>query len=84
MKAGAAVVVMDPVTPQARLSSIVSQIDSRMILSSKQSHDLADNLVKDAIVIVIDEENSEKWAPHPSRELPTVDPSSQLFLIFTS
>jgi non-ribosomal peptide synthetase component F len=84
MKAGAAVVVMDPVTPQARLSSIVSQIDSRMILSSKQSHDLADNLVKDASVIVIDEENSEKWAPRPSHELPTVDPSSQLFLIFTS
>lgn len=84
MKAGAAAVVMDPVTPQARLSSIASQIECRFILSSKQSHDRAGNLVQDAMVIVVDTENSDKWVPHSSRKLPTVDPSSLLFLIFTS
>jgi non-ribosomal peptide synthetase component F len=84
MKTGAAAVAMDSTQPEARLTSIVSQIDCKIILSSWQNRDMAHRLAKGAPVVILDKANSEKWLPDHTRKLPSVDPSSQLCLIFTS
>lgn len=82
MKAGAASVLMDTSQPQDRLRSIVSQVDPRVILSSASKRDLATQLSQVTNIVV--DESSIASLPLHRQELPAVDPSSKLYLVFTS
>ncbi|ODA75946.1 hypothetical protein RJ55_08587 [Drechmeria coniospora] len=86
MKAGGALVALDMKQPEERLSAIVSQIDSPLLLSSRQNAALAGRLGKKTVVI---EGNAEKYPTSSTTQdtntrLPTVKPSSLLYVVFTS
>ncbi|KAG0157832.1 hypothetical protein PDIDSM_5342 [Penicillium digitatum] len=82
MKAGAASITLDASQPLGRLRSIISQTDPRVILSSASKQDLAVQLTR-APNLVLDQHSISTM--HITAEpLPTVDPSSKLYIVFTS
>ena len=85
MKAGGASVAMDIKQPEARLQSIVGQVQTRIILSSRAQFELANHL-SNCTVAVLDQSSFE--GPRSScadkGQLPTIPPSSPLYLVFTS
>ncbi|KAJ4159570.1 uncharacterized protein LMH87_008468 [Akanthomyces muscarius] len=82
MKAGAAFVALDPSQPEERLRTIVAQINATAIISSARNSSFAQNL-SSAENVVLDSQSS-RALKHYKGQLPTVDPSSPLYLIFTS
>ena len=85
MKAGGASVAIDTSQPEDRLRSIISQVDPALVLCSPTKRDLADRLSMGIAVLVVFEESMVTLpAPHSNQTLPTVDPSSSLYVIFTS
>ncbi|UDD65029.1 NRPS [Aspergillus flavus] len=88
MKAGAASVALDTTLPKQRLQAIADQVKPRLILSSKASATLALTLlgdVKGSQVITVDYDGIKTLeVKSPKLDLPIVDPSSTLYLVFTS
>ncbi|KAM3478016.1 hypothetical protein MY5147_002412 [Beauveria neobassiana] len=91
MKAGGASVAVDLVQPEDRLRVIVQQVDPVLILSSskQQQQSVANKLLSsmppsDSVVVVDEDRLSKLPIPQSSDMLPTVDPSSLLYIVFTS
>ncbi|KAM4065675.1 AMP-binding enzyme [Hirsutella rhossiliensis] len=89
MKAGGALVALETKEPEERLLAIVSKTTSPVLLSSVQNGNLARRLVADGkeVLVVGASPQHESLAPDPdhlSTVLPTVDPSSLLYVVFTS
>ena len=90
MKAGYASTVLDPNQPEARLRTIVRQVQPALILSSGPNQSLGRKLAAESAgpsVLVVD---ADLWHHHaqPGSEdkmqLPAVDPSRLLSVLFTS
>lgn len=87
MKAGAASVAMDPEQPEQRLRTIVQQVEPQMLLCSTKYHTLSEKLTSSSTIQVV--AIDEVWLTQStdaveSLSLPLVDPSSSLFILFTS
>ncbi|KAJ6787140.1 hypothetical protein PWT90_05370 [Aphanocladium album] len=83
MKAGGASVTLDINQPYDRLESIVGQIKSPVILASPGQEELARKLLGETVV-VIDDKLLRSLPPDQELSLPKVDPSSRLYVNFTS
>ncbi|KAE8419880.1 hypothetical protein BDV36DRAFT_293772 [Aspergillus pseudocaelatus] len=86
MKAGAASVALDTTLPRSRLESIVSQLSAKVMLTSKSCAKLAADIT-DAPTMEVggDWRNVEQvFQQIPIPRMPTVSPSSPLYIVFTS
>ncbi|OCK73332.1 putative nonribosomal peptide synthase [Lepidopterella palustris CBS 459.81] len=86
MKAGAASVALDTTLPRSRLESILSQLSAKVMLTSKSCAKLAADIT-DAPTMEVggDWDNVEQlFQPIPIPKMPTVSPSSALYIVFTS
>ncbi|OAA72235.1 Amino acid adenylation [Cordyceps fumosorosea ARSEF 2679] len=89
MKAGAASVAVDLVQPEDRLRAIVQQVAPVLVISSVKQEPVAAKLLTSmpasASVVVIDDGRLDQLPPLQGDDvLPTVDPSSLLYVVFTS
>ncbi|KAF5854762.1 hypothetical protein ETB97_011804, partial [Aspergillus alliaceus] len=83
MKAGGASVAMDVTQPEERLRSVVQQVRPAIILSSRINRILAGRLCH-ATIFPVDEARLGGLHISPDRRLPNIDPSSKLYVVFTS
>ena len=83
MKAGAACVALDATLPASRLQSIIDQLSATVILSSKSCAKLAAEITGIPLVEVCENLHNLQLT-QPTAKLPTVDPSSPLYIVFTS
>ena len=85
MKAGGVTVIMDVAQPLARLQSIVHQVHPNVILCSSAYQELA-STVSSIETVVINETTVKAFIEKDdsSMALPTVQPSSLLYIVFTS
>lgn len=81
MKAGGAFVLMDPSQPEARLRSIVGQVEPNVMLTSQTQHSLASRLTHDEKITVV---APPIIAGISKIELPSVPASAMLYVVFTS
>ncbi|RFU81918.1 amp-dependent synthetase ligase [Trichoderma arundinaceum] len=88
IKAGGAVILLDPALPESRLKAIVQQVNPMLILTSTLQEVLSSTLGVKALVVG---DNSDfihgalsKKASHVVKRLPDVNPSDLLYAIFTS
>ena len=88
MKAGAASVALDTTLPRSRLESIVGQLSAKVILSSKSCAKIAADITDVPTMVVGDDDwvnNGEQlFQPIPTPRMPTISPSSALYIVFTS
>ncbi|KAF2259745.1 hypothetical protein CC78DRAFT_53242 [Lojkania enalia] len=89
MKSGAAFALLDPAQPEGRLNTIVEQTNASLILSSKTQAARGAEIFPSAAIIPISESKFSKiYRPfavqQPNTSLPTVSPSSPLYIQFTS
>ncbi|KAE8146387.1 hypothetical protein BDV25DRAFT_143753 [Aspergillus avenaceus] len=82
MKAGGASVAIDVTQPEDRLRSIMHQIQPTIILASMAMSDLAGHL-EAGFVVTVDRNSLSAMQPK-TVDLPTVDPSSMLCMVFSS
>ncbi|GLB04474.1 nonribosomal peptide synthase [Aspergillus tubingensis] len=82
LKAGAAFVMLDTSLPKQRLHAIVESVNANMILSSVSSNTLAASLAE--TVIAIDSTFFSALNNLEGQDPPPVDPSSLMYLAFTS
>jgi amino acid adenylation domain-containing protein/non-ribosomal peptide synthase protein (TIGR01720 family) len=82
LKAGGAILMLDPKHPESRLRSIISRTGSRVMLSSLTHHHLCSRLVETAIAVgpstTLTQDNIER------RALPSIEPTSAMYVVFTS
>ena len=83
MKAGGASVVMDVVQPRDRLKAIVEQASPLVILTSTANRELANYLVDDRPVVIVDAPTLHQMN-QAQQPLPRVSPSDWLYIAFTS
>ncbi|KAK4611887.1 Nonribosomal peptide synthetase TES [Fulvia fulva] len=84
MKAGGTSCLLDPSLPVARLQSMVDQLGPRIILASPRQRVSAQALFKE-LIVVVDAANATQWSSATSgRALPSVDPATPLYVVFTS
>lgn len=86
MKAGAASVALDTTLPRSRLESIVSQLSAKVMLTSKSWAKLAADITNaQTMEVGGDWDNVEQlFQPIPIQKMPTISPSSALYIVFTS
>ncbi|KAK8148805.1 hypothetical protein G3M48_009106 [Beauveria asiatica] len=89
MKAGGASVAVDLVQPEDYLRVIFQQVKPVLILSSSAQKLIADRLLSSippsaSVVVVTEDQLSRLPIPQSSDVLPTVDPNSLLYIVFTS
>lgn len=86
MKAGAAMVLMDPTLPLARLQNMREQVNATVMLSSWDQRDISSSIIGDGKVVVVGEESMKQLSSSYSEvpELPCVSASSLMYIIFTS
>lgn len=86
MKTGAAMVLMDPTLPLARLQNMKEQVNATLILSSRGQRDISSSIISGGKVVVVDVESITQLSASYSEvpELPCVSPSSLMYIIFTS
>lgn len=85
MKAGATLALMDPTLPLARLQNMAKQVGAKAMVSSRKQGDLATSILPEGKHLVIDEAtfaNMSTSIPFPT--LPTIPPSTLMYIIFTS
>ncbi|RAK87151.1 non-ribosomal peptide synthetase [Aspergillus costaricaensis CBS 115574] len=82
LKAGAAFVMLDTSLPKQRLHAIVESVNANMILSSVSSNTLAASLAE--TVVAIDSTFFSAMNNLEGQDPPPVDPSSLMYLAFTS
>lgn len=89
LKTGAAFVPLDPAHPTSRLEWLIDEIEADVILCSRDTLDMVQQLYKDRpstqsrIRIRVVEEMTTT-SPYSPSSLPKVDPSSTAYIIFTS
>lgn len=86
MKAGAAFVLLEPSYPSQRKQIIISQVQAKLVLASKElSVSLRDFAPNSEVQIIDDDTISSLATPvDAATELPMVPPDSLLYIIFTS
>ncbi|KAF7185257.1 Nonribosomal peptide synthetase imqB [Pseudocercospora fuligena] len=84
MKAGCAVLLLEPSLPEARLNEMVRQAQGDLILSSTKNFDLSQRLCGTVLVIDATTSQNHDKAPDLRSELPLVQPNDTLYVIFTS
>ncbi|TVY92834.1 Nonribosomal peptide synthetase [Lachnellula willkommii] len=83
MKAGGASVAIDITQPEERLGAVLSQANWTVVLSSVQNESIARRLAGPAKDLLIVGPNYHQPASDPPL-LPVVEPSSALYVVFTS
>ncbi|KAF7159192.1 hypothetical protein CNMCM6106_006325 [Aspergillus hiratsukae] len=85
MKVGATFVLMDPTLPLARLQNMAQQVGAKMMVSSRDQHELATEIIPNAKVLVV-EENAFSRLPSIQNivPLPMISSSTLMYIIFTS
>lgn len=83
MKSGAVIAALDPTQPESRLQTIVKQLQPRWMIASPAQIEMATRLETND-VILLDEIQLQRLPESESKELPCVDPSSNLYIVFTS
>ncbi|KAJ5336205.1 acetyl-CoA synthetase-like protein [Penicillium brevicompactum] len=83
MKAGGTMVSLDPALPEERLRTIVEQVQPLLILASEGTHVRASALAN-CNVIRVEGTSQTGQETADDTALPTVDPASSLYLVFTS
>ncbi|KAF7169549.1 hypothetical protein CNMCM5623_002209 [Aspergillus felis] len=85
MKAGATFVLMDPTLPLARLQNMAQQVGAKMMVSSRNQHDLATQIIPNGKVLAVEENTFSSLSAIPdSVPLPIVPSSALMYMIFTS
>ncbi|KAK2879338.1 NRPS, partial [Arthroderma sp. PD_2] len=84
MKAGGTLVALDMKQPQERLTQILSQTDSPVLLCSEKNVALAQSLGRQHIVIGRSDLHRNTDNQQLTQELPIVHPRDLLYIIFTS
>lgn len=84
LKAGAAIVPMDPFHPLSRLHQIISDVHAKVVLCSKEYYSSFSSVCDH--VVVIDQPTLELLSPPRTGSPPLPDPSSRwpLYALFTS
>ncbi|KAK8115446.1 hypothetical protein PG984_011948 [Apiospora sp. TS-2023a] len=80
MRSGAACLAMDATQPEARLRSIVQQVNAKLVLSSITNQLLASRL-SEAQVVIVDKQHIPE---SKNADLPKVSPTDTLYIVFTS
>ena len=83
MKSGAVISAMDPTQPEDRLRTIVQQLRPAWIMCSPAQRDVATRL-RAGSVITLDHNLIQSLPPSGCSKLPSVDPASTLYVVFTS
>ncbi|KAI6765955.1 hypothetical protein HG530_007025 [Fusarium avenaceum] len=81
LKAGGALVMLDPMLPEQRLKSIVEQVEAKLIVSSPSNHELSLKLC-DKVEVVRPQEFGGEY--HGSKHTANLSPSSTAYVQFTS
>ncbi|KAI0005257.1 hypothetical protein F4779DRAFT_50368 [Xylariaceae sp. FL0662B] len=84
MKVGAASVALDVTQPEDRLKTIVGQVDASIVLSSTTNKELASRIGRDSVIIPVPDVLMEANGHSMCKNLPVVQPSSMLYVVFTS
>lgn len=85
MKAGATFALMDPTLPLARLQNMAKQVGAKMMLTSRNQHDLSTSILPSAKFIVVEANTFTELSNLPVlQKLAVVSPSTILYIIFTS
>jgi amino acid adenylation domain-containing protein/thioester reductase-like protein len=82
MKAGGAIVLLDPSQPLSRLQQICREVTARVILASTKTAAMATSLSSQVVVLG---DNEKEWLESDTSLMPTsVTPENALYAIFTS
>ncbi|KAH8168870.1 AMP-binding enzyme domain-containing protein [Sarocladium implicatum] len=85
LKAGATVSLTDPSQPEARLRTIVEQTGAKLVITSKAQQTLGKRIASEGSVLAVSQSLFDTLPPaSSSNPLPTVPPSSPMYIIFTS
>ncbi|KOS42736.1 hypothetical protein ACN38_g6384 [Penicillium nordicum] len=84
MKAGGALVLMDPSQPEGRLRTIASEVEADFILTSELQAELGSRIVPGGKQIIVSPLVDEDKLKSLSVDLPVVPSSSTLYIQFTS
>lgn len=84
MKAGAATVLLESGLPEERLSTITSQVNATLILSSPAKGALARRVCSQSRLEVIDDSLLAQLEGRPTPNLPIVDSKQLAYVVFTS
>ncbi|KAJ5366706.1 hypothetical protein N7541_000647 [Penicillium brevicompactum] len=85
LKAGGAMVLMDPSQPLERRQTIAEQVNATLIVTSKTHGPFGEKIAPGAQTVIVAQEELDALAQaSPQNELPTVPTDSILYLIFTS
>ncbi|KAK5988006.1 Nonribosomal peptide synthetase dtxS1 [Cladobotryum mycophilum] len=84
LKAGGAIMLLDPHLTEHRLLSITQQLQASLILSSFSTKDLSSRLVNHVVAVDDNLFAGLDDQLHRDRHLPVVNPSSASYVIFTS
>ena len=86
MKAGATCVLLDSTLPNERLRSIIRQVSPKLILTSAalEARDQAAHVYEVPRIRLDEEAASRAKYSAPFTQLPAVDPSTVLYIVFTS
>ena len=84
MKAGGALVLMDPSQPEGRLRTIASEVEADFILTSELQAELGSRIVPGGKQIIVGPLVDEDKLKSLSVDLPVVPLSSTLYIQFTS
>lgn len=85
MKAGATLALMDPTLPLARLQNMAEQVGAKMMVTSRNQHDLSALILPNGKQFVVEEETITPSSSSPTiTRLPTVPTSALMYIIFTS
>lgn len=85
MKAGATLALMDPTLPLARLQNMAKQVGATIVVSSRKQSALATTILPDGKHLSIEKATfADVFSSLPPTELPTIPPSTLMYIIFTS
>ncbi|KAF1812365.1 peptide synthetase [Eremomyces bilateralis CBS 781.70] len=84
MKTGSAVVLTDPSQPEARLRTIATEVNARLVVTSQAQSKLGAAIAPNATVVVVDDQSMRPELLPAVVELPPVNPVLTMYLQFTS
>jgi fusarinine C synthase len=84
MKSGGAFALLDPSQPEQRLSTIVSDVQATLVLSSQSKSMLAERLIPSGLAMPVSEGLFDSIPPAPLERLKLVPSSAEMYIQFTS
>ncbi|QDS69526.1 Nonribosomal peptide synthetase 4 [Venturia effusa] len=85
MKSGATFVLMDPSLPLARLQNMAAQVKAKLMVTSRKQNDLSASILPNGSFLVVSSETFANLSDFGIvTNLPSVPPSSLMYIIFTS